>query len=157
MLSPLSPLPSPLLLLVFWFVLLLSGCGRRGLDIHVLILIVTKSRSTATHVFDVSKVRFCNFNFRVLHTSSKVKPTYMYQSDKSIYLTQRFRHIFIDFPPLTPDALEPKTTLSRDPPEGRWKSVLMVEAPLYEFKIAEVYSNRKVCSGDPTMIGMSPK
>ena len=31
----------------------------------------------------------------------------------NLYLTQRFRHIFIDFPPLTPDALEPKTTLSR--------------------------------------------
>ena len=57
----------------------------------------------------------------------------------NLYLTQRFRHIFIDFPPpLTPDALEPKTTLSRDPPEGRWKSVLMVEAPLCEFNIAGI-------------------
>jgi len=39
---------------------------------------------------------------------------------------------------LTPDALEPKTTLSRDPPEGRWKSVLMVVAPLCEFTIADI-------------------
>ena len=39
----------------------------------------------------------------------------------NLYLNQRFRHIFIDFPPLTPNALhvelKPKTTLSRDPPE----------------------------------------
>ena len=64
----------------------------------------------------------------------------------NLYLTQRFRHIFIDFPPLTPDALEPKTTLSRDPPEGRWKSVLMVEAPLDVSSISLIYSNRKVCA-----------
>ena len=40
-----------------------------------------------------------------------------------LYLNQRFRHIFIDFPPLTPEALEPTATLSRDPSERRWKSV----------------------------------
>ena len=29
-----------------------------------------------------------------------------------LYLNQRFRHIFIDFPPLTPDALEPSKSIS---------------------------------------------
>ena len=88
------------------------------------------------HVVDVSKVHFYYFNFyeftplpKYMYIKKYTTHIHVCTNFPNLNLNQRLRHIFIDFPPLTPDALEPKTTLSRDPPEGRWKSVLMVEAP----------------------------